>query len=63
MDLAKAELDQDPVSSAIAAAEIEERKANVVGKFKCKVCYLGFSNKNKINRHRKSKEHRQNEID
>ena len=63
MSIAKVEVAQDPVSSAAAAAELEERKANVVGKFKCKTCYLGFSNKNQIDRHRKSKEHKQNESD
>lgn len=63
MNLAKTEVDHDPVSSAAVAADIEERKANMVGKFKCKACYVGFSNKSQIDRHRKPKEHKQNEAD
>lgn len=32
--------------AAAAAAELEERRANLTGKFKCKTCCVAFTSKN-----------------
>ena len=64
--MSSGQTDKDSPSAAQAAtatADLDERRANLTGKFKCKTCCVAFNSKNSIDKHRRSKEHKQNESD
>ena len=44
-------------------ADSEEKKSSVEEKFRCRACFLGFTRKAQILKHRKTKQHKENEAE